>query len=212
MVNNASSVEQARKLMADSIWRSTIIEGLYLSYPTVESILRNESVPACSNDILFVQNMGNAWDFLFDSLGLPNNLAMLREFNKLCGLHIIEGSGDLRHIDVIIKGCKYKPAIPSHPDVVASLQMLNSIKDPQQRAIALFCYVARDQLFIDGNKRVAQLIMNKVLIENGVGILYINADDIDEFMDVLVGYYETDDPVKIFRFLNKSIRYFNKEV
>jgi len=31
-----------------------------------------------------------------------------------------------------------------------------------------FCYAARTQIFIDGNKRVTQLIANKVLIENDI--------------------------------------------
>lgn len=52
--------------------------------------------------------------------------------------------------------------------------------------------ITNQQLFIDGNKRLAQLVGNKVLIESGVGILSIAADRIYEFKQKLVNYYENE--------------------
>lgn len=68
---------------------------------------------------------------------------------------------------------------------------LMCIKDAVARALECFCYIAKSQLFLDGNKRVAQLLANKVLIENGVGVFQIPVEYCDNFKELLVRYYES---------------------
>lgn len=46
-------------------------------------------------------------------------------------------------------------------------------------------------MFIDGNKRVAMLFANKIMIDNGCGIIVINQKDQQEFYEKLIKYYET---------------------
>lgn len=60
-------------------------------------------------------------------------------------------------------------------------------------ALEMFCYITRTQMFLDGNKRVAQLMCNKIMMENDIGILSIPYDEIDQFKEKLVDYYETND-------------------
>ena len=59
----------------------------------------------------------------------------------------------------------------------------------------------RLQLFYDGNKRIAMLIGNKIMIENGQGIISVAQKDIKEFYKLLVSYYETNDKTEIKQFL-----------
>ena len=56
-------------------------------------------------------------------------------------------------------------------------------------------------MFIDGNKRVAQLIANKTFIENGVGILQIPVDKVALFEKNLVNFYETGNNHNLKEFL-----------
>ncbi len=51
----------------------------------------------------------------------------------------------------------------------------------------------RRQMFIDGNKRVAMLFANKIMIENGCGILTIAQENQTLFLEKLINYYETGD-------------------
>lgn len=208
MVNRDIAVTLTRRVLNDSIWRSTIIEGLGVTFPATDAILNNAPSSAKPSDIQFIINMKHAWLFLLDTLDLPMDLSLLREFNKLCGQSLIYESGDLRKRDVIISGCSYVPAIPQYADVVDDISKLNEIKNPLQRALAYFCYVARTQLFIDGNKRVAQLAMNKILVENGIGVFHLQVDDLEKFAATLVNYYETADPTRMFQLLKRSIYYF----
>lgn len=70
---------------------------------------------------------------------------------------------------------------------------MNKIHNPIRRAVVYFQYIARRQLFIDGNKRTAQMVANHVLVQNGVGIFIIPDTKITEFVDCLTSYYENQD-------------------
>ena len=46
-------------------------------------------------------------------------------------------------------------------------------------------------MFIDGNKRVAMLFANKIMIDNGCGIISISQELQSLFYEKLIKYYET---------------------
>lgn len=48
-------------------------------------------------------------------------------------------------------------------------------------------------MFIDGNKRVAMLFANKILIDNGCGIITIEQDLQTTFFEKLIKFYKTGD-------------------
>ena len=58
-------------------------------------------------------------------------------------------------------------------------------------SLDLFCWIQRSQMFLDGNKRVANLVANKEMIRNGQGIIAVSVDKIDEYFTKLISYYET---------------------
>ncbi len=47
-------------------------------------------------------------------------------------------------------------------------------------------------MFLDGNKRVANLVANKEMIKNGQGIISIPVEKIGKYFTLLIEYYETD--------------------
>lgn len=193
--------------MHDLLFQSTRIEGLPLKKEDVEDIYAHGLVPGYgAQNCRFVCNIADAYDFVLENLGVGNELPLLRQLNKICGDHLIFGAGDLRKMDTGIVGTDWKPDIPDYDVVVDGLARLSEIADPIYRAMALFCFVARGQFFNDGNKRLAQLIMNKVLIESEVGYLHIAEENTNLFMRLLVEYYETCDPNRIFNFLKKCIK------
>ena len=51
----------------------------------------------------------------------------------------------------------------------------------------------RRQMFIDGNKRVAMLFANKIIIDNGCGIITISQENQTIFFEKLIKFYETGD-------------------
>lgn len=62
-------------------------------------------------------------------------------------------------------------------------------------------YGMRSQLFWDGNKRTSTIVANKIMIENGKGIIKIPDTKLIEFNALLSDFYTTNNMDKIKQFI-----------
>ncbi len=187
------SVDLAKRQLVDSIWKSTGIEGLGTTFPSTEAILDNIPVKTTKEEVYFVCNMKRAWEFLFEQLDYPTNLAFLREVNKICMENLNYGAGNIRTVPVSIGGTSWKPEMPNSAVIIEEIRKICDNENSLESALDMFCYIARTQMFIDGNKRLAQLICNKIMIEKDLGIFSIPYEKIGEFKELLIDFYETGD-------------------
>lgn len=197
------AIEMAKRLLVDSIWKSANLEGLGTTFPKTEAILANAPTETKSEEVLFVINMKRAWQFLLDNLDCPNNIMLLREYNRLVGELLFRNNGEIRTFPVQIGGTSWEPELPNSAVIMDNLQEIDKTEDTELKALKFFCFVARTQMFIDGNKRVAQLIANKVLIENDVGIFQIPIEKLEQFKTLLIRFYETANDVDIIAFMQE---------
>lgn len=204
-----NAIDMAKRLLIDSIWKSANLEGLGVTFPKTEAILANAPIANTSmEEVTFIVNMKRAWQFLLENLHYPNNLSMLRELNKIAGYALFYNNGEIRNFPVQIGGTTWCPEMPHQAVIMEELHILNTIKDTDIRALKTFCYIARTQMFPDGNKRVAQLMANKILIENNVGIFQIPIEKLEEFKTLLLKFYETNNDEEIIQFmLENCIKY-----
>ena len=198
-----TAIEMAKRMLVDSIWKSANLEGLGTTFPKTEAILANAPTTTKTEEVLFVINMKRAWQFLLDNLEYNNCIMLLREFDKIVGELLFSYAGEIRTIPVQIGGTSWEPEIPHTGIIMESINEIERIEDLELRALKYFCYIARTQMFIDGNKRVAQLMANKVLIENNVGIFQIPIEKLEEFKGMLIEFYETGDDRKIVGFMRE---------
>lgn len=198
-----TAIEMAKRMLIDSIWKSANLEGLGTTFPKTEAILANAPTTTRTEEVLFVINMKRAWQFLFDNLEYNNGIMLLREFDKIVGELLFRYAGEIRTIPVQIGGTSWEPEMLHTGVIIDSMQQIEQIGDTELRALKYFCYIARTQMFIDGNKRVAQLMANKVLIENNVGIFQIPIERLEEFKGMLIEFYETGDDGKIISFMKE---------
>lgn len=198
-----TAVEMAKRMLVDSIWKSANLEGLGTTFPKTEAILANAPTTTKTEEVLFVINMKRAWQFLLDNLEYRNCIMLLREFDKIVGELMFSYAGEIRTIPVQIGGTSWEPEMPHTGIIMDSIKEIEQIEDVELRALKYFCYIARTQMFIDGNKRVAQLMANKVLIENNVGIFQIPIEKLEEFKGMLIEFYETGDDRKIVGFMRE---------
>lgn len=196
-----SAVEMAKRLLVDSIWKSANLEGLGTTFPKTEAILANAPTTTKTEEVLFVINMKRAWQFLLDNPDYGNSLMLLREYNKIVGELLFNYAGEIRTIPVQIGGTTWEPEMPHTGIIIDTIENIEQIGDIELRALKYFCYVARSQMFIDGNKRVAQLIANKVLIQNNIGIFQIPIEKLEEFKRLLIEFYETNHDEEIIEFM-----------
>lgn len=204
MSNVDNCVFMAKRMLTDSIWKSANIEGLGTSYPNTECILNNIPVNTTWEESTFITNMNQAWRFMLANIGVKNGLLFLRSLREICCRMLVRNAGELRTGIVRIGGCTYIPGVPNIENVYKDLNSIDDIKDQINKAIVMFCYLTRSQLFWDGNKRMAQLMTNKILIENGVGILNFKIDLIPDFMNHLVKFYESNDAYELCSFIRNN--------
>lgn len=198
-----TAIEMAKRLLVDSIWKSANLEGLGTTFPKTEAILANAPTNTKTEEVLFVINMKRAWQFLLDNLDYNNCIALLREYNKIVGELLFSYAGEIRTIPVQIGGTSWEPEIPYTGIIIEKIQEIEQIENIELKALKYFCYIARTQMFIDGNKRVAQLMANKVLIENNIGIFQIPIEKLEEFKGMLIEFYESGDDEEIINFMKE---------
>lgn len=198
-----TAIEMANRLLVDSIWKSANLEGLGTTFPKTEAILANAPTTTKTEEVLFVINMKRAWQFLLDNLEYNNCIMLLREFDRIVGELLFHYAGEIRTIPVQIGGTLWEPEMPHTEIIIESVNEIEQIEDSELKALKYFCYITRTQMFIDGNKRVAQLMANKILIENDIGIFQIPIEKLEEFKGMLIEFYETGDDVKIIGFMKE---------
>ena len=183
----------AKRNIVDYIYKSALLEGLGVTYPDTEAIFNGISAPGVKvSDIVAVNNLKHAWQFLLDTLEPPLDYAYVCRLNQLVGGDsLIFNAGYIRKMPVSIGGTKWKPDIPVEDDIKAHLIELQTIENPTERAIDIMLYGMRGQFFLDGNKRTSMLAANKEMIANGQGVISIPVEIIPQFTPLLVRFYET---------------------
>ena len=208
---NNMSISMGKRQLVDSIWKSAGIEGLGTTFPNTEKILSNIPVQTRRDEVLFIVNMKRAWYFLFDNIDYPNNISYLRELNKICMELLSYDAGNIRTAPVAIGGTSWTPELPQEGIIIDKLNELAAMGDRLEAALEMFCFIARTQMFLDGNKRVAQLMCNKIMMEDNIGIFSIPYDDIDTFKELLVDFYETNNADAIKEFFRAKCLLLNPE-
>jgi Fic family protein len=80
------------------------------------------------------------------------------------------------------------------------------VASPQERAIAAFLFMARTQFFHDANKRAASLMMNGVLMSEGLYPVTILNHNSEEFHTKLTDFYNTGNASQLMQFFEKSVK------
>ena len=194
----------AKRNIVDSIYKSSHIEGIDITFPETQKIFDGGNVSKLRIDeIQTINNLKHAWLFVLNSINNKNDLNLLKSINSLVGSNLVDNAGNKRNYNVSIGGTDYKPEIPDEKKVEKYINdtISDSSKTITDRAITIMCYLMRTQFFNDGNKRSSMLFANKILIENGKGIISVSVDQDVEFGNKILEFYETNDNTKLKQFI-----------
>jgi prophage maintenance system killer protein len=101
-----------------------------------------------------------------------------------------------------VRFISYVPPIPNEKRETKKFSEIVSAKmSSTQKALDMFCNISRKQLFWDGNKRCSLMIANKLLINNGAGIMLVKEKYVNEFNRQLSKFYETGEKREFQQFL-----------
>ena len=188
----------AKRNIVDYIWKSANLEGIGVTYPETQVIYDGGVINGLTvNKIITINNLKYSWQFILENEGIEYNFKALCHLHKLtCDKLILdENLGRLRTTPVSIGGTSWKPQFPVESQIKEELeQLLNQPeKSKTEIAIEVMLWIMRRQMFKGGNKRVAMLFANKIMIDNGCGIITIAQENQQTFFKKLINYYESGD-------------------
>ena len=188
----------AKRNIVDYIWKSANLEGIGVTYPETQAIYDGGIVNGLTVDnIIAICNLKNAWQFILENKDINYNFNILCHIHKLVADRLVleQDLGKIRTTPVNIGGTKWQPQFPIESQIIEELNSLLNQEDKSKTEIAIevMLYIMRRQMFIDGNKRVAMLFANRIMIDNGCGIISIAQEYQPTFYEKLIKYYETND-------------------
>lgn len=188
----------AKRNIVDYIWKSANLEGIDVTYPETQVIYDGGVVNGLTVDnVIAINNLKYAWQFILENEGIEYDFKALCHLHKLtCDKLVLDGNlGRLRTTPVSIGGTSWKPQFPVESQIKEELeQLLNQPeKSKTEIAIEVMLWIMRRQMFTGGNKRVGMLFANKIMIDNGCGIITIAQENQQTFFKKLINYYESGD-------------------
>lgn len=189
----------AKRKLIDNLYKSANLEGIAVSFEDTVDFINNVNTGKISvDDMLKLKGLKDSWEYVLNTIDEELTMNYIKKIHfQVCKGQNIEPLGEYRDRGVGITGTSYRPKLPSECDYDKELEEIMKIENTLDRCITIFLWIQRNQMFLDGNKRVANLVANKEMIKNGLGILSVPVEKIGEYLTFLIEFYETNNSSKI---------------
>lgn len=192
----------AKRNLVDNVYSNARMEGLNITFPETKTILDGVNVPNLKIDeIQCILNLRDAWRYIINNIEDEFNLDFICKVNEFVARNESLSWGILRNGNVQITGTDYIPSIPDEHSVKCEIDKILKIDNATERAIEYMLFGMRSQLFWDGNKRTSTICANKIMIENGAGIIKVPDNRLQEFTMLLSEFYSSSDNSEIKQFI-----------
>ena len=175
----------AKRKLIDNIYKSANLEGIAVTFADTVSFMNNVNTGKISvDDMLKLKGLKDAWEFVLNTIDEELTIDYIKKVHTYI----------TKTQDNNFDECNYE-------------EELNNILNNDNKldsSLDLFCWIQRSQMFLDGNKRVANLVANKEMIRNGQGIIAVSVDKIGEFFTKLINYYETGNNTDLKKWLYET--------
>lgn len=215
----ATDVERARHrfraAMPDLIWNAAALEGNTFTLPEVRTLLDGttvhgkpiedeQQVIALSEGYSLVDDLVGSSDFRLDKSTTDRIHALIArheaaESGHFRGEGVVTGGGNVRlSTGGVVAG------VPT--DELAArwerlLEYLETVDDPRARALIYNAAATRAQLYFDGNKRTARLMMTGELMRHGFDAVNVPRARLLEYNVALDRLFQSSDATELLQFL-----------
>ena len=222
-----TTVERARARFRASlpeyVWDAAALEGNPYTLPEVQTLLEGITVTghriADQNQILALNDGFNLTDELVGASKFHLDKGTSDEIHARVAVHEAIESGHFRgegeaggggHVSIGELGT-FHASEPGENSANLKREfrrlttyLLEDVDDPREQAVAYFCAATRRQLYFDGNKRTAKLMMAGHLIQNSYDAISISARRQLEFNQLLAPLFDTGDATAMMQFIIDS--------
>lgn len=181
----------AKKITKKAIQSMAIIEKISFSEDELDKVLELKILEkADTYEIKTVFNLKDAWEYMILHLDDKLTIDFIKEINYKIANHQALIPGELRTKVNYVSGLYEINVLDLKQIEVAIFNCTEIKKNLERNSLELMYSLILNQWFWDGNKRTAFLILNKLLISNGLGYIFIEASDQKQFEELLSKCYE----------------------
>lgn len=206
------------KYYIDITYNSMRLEGIHISIANIIDLLNEiDTVQIKDIDKMISKNFINSLSYINSQINKNFDKYELLDITKMVNFYTMKtlhsNAGQIRANHIKVVGSNYTPEVKTEHEIRNEIfeNLENFLKEP----LKYYCYVTRNQIFMDGNKRTALLMANLLLqIKNQNECFYIPIEEKPEFTKRLVEYYESnieDEFIKYLRNFVKNDKYTTEE-
>lgn len=193
-LSHKESVYLLKKNIVELVYNAGKFEGLNTTLLQTEEIIKyNRANNVAVDDVLTVVNLKRGFEMLLNGVQEPL-IETSKRINRLVAAEDALFPGEIRTggVEVATIQGRYVPPMLSEDEVKNQYdEILNQDITDTEKALRLFLFISKNQIFWDGNKRTALLTANKIMFSKGLGLLSIPEDLFVQFNELLSIYYNS---------------------
>jgi len=197
----------AKKQLIGLVYDMSALENNPFTIPEIQTLLDGITVGGHKlHNQEQVLNIAASWKHLITDVlkgKFTINKAYFCKIHKIVARNEALTWGVFRDSQVSISGTSYTP--PKHTELDYLFKQLVQdiflVKNTVQQALLFFLAGSRAQFFFDGNKRTSRLMMNGILLSNGLEAILIPDKKHLEFNQKMIVFYDTGDATDMMNFL-----------
>ena len=212
-LSRKESVYLLKKNIVELVYNAGKFEGLNTTLLQTEEIIKyNRANNVAVDDVLTVVNLKRGFEMLLNDIQEPL-LETSKRINRIVAAEDALFPGEIRTggVEVSTIQGRYVPPMLTEDEVKNQYdKIMNQEISETEKALRLFLFISKNQIFWDGNKRTALLTANQIMFSQGLGLLSIPETVFAKFNELLSMYYnsnQSSDELKILSFIHEECIY-----
>ncbi|ENJ8709608.1 Fic family protein [Listeria innocua] len=192
-LSRKESVYLLKKNIVELVYNAGKFEGLNTTLLQTEEIIKyNRANNMTVDDVLTVVNLKRGFEMLLNDVQEPL-IETSKRINRIVAAEDALFPGEIRTggLEVSTIQGRYVPPMLTKDEVNNQYgEIMNQEISETEKALRLFLFISKNQIFWDGNKRTALLTANKIMFSKGLGLLSIPENSYKKFNDLLFKYFD----------------------
>ena len=199
-LSRKESVYLLKKNIVELVYNAGKFEGLNTTLLQTEEIIKyNRANNVAVDDVLTVVNLKRGFEMLLNDVQEPL-IETSKRINRVVAAEDALFPGEIRTggVEVSTIQGRYVPPMLTEDEVQNQYnEIMNRDISKTEKALRLFLFISKNQIFWDGNKRTALLTANKIMFNQGAGLLSIPENKFMKFNELLSDYYNSSDDIGV---------------
>ena len=194
-LSRKEAVYLLKKNIVELVYNAGKFEGLNTTLLQTEEIIKyNRANNVAVDDVLTVVNLKRGFEMLLNDVQ-EHLIETSKRINRIVAAEDALFPGEIRTggVEVSTIQGRYVPPMLTEDEIKNQYdEIMNQEISETEKALRLFLFIAKNQIFWDGNKRTALLTANKIMFSQGLGLLSIPETKFVKFNELLSNYYNSN--------------------